>query len=118
MNRARYLFHANPRAKTSRLGSFLYGLSLSMASVRRFAADKRMLRLSIPIKVVVVTGLAYVAVWGIGFALDRLSYAVARLRAVRLSDRPGFGCDGLGDPLFRLATPSTCSAHMLRLTPQ
>ena len=37
--------------------------------VRRFAADKRNVRISIPVKVVVATGLAYLLVWGIGLIL-------------------------------------------------
>jgi len=42
-----------------------------MGDVSRFSNQRRRFRLSIPIKVVLITGIAYVAVWAMGFALAR-----------------------------------------------
>ena len=72
--------------------------------MRRFAADKRMLRLSIPIKVVVVTGLAYVAVWGLGLLVERVAGA----------DILGIGLRQLwlGVEILAVAAAATVGTHL------
>lgn len=77
-------------------------------AVGHASAEKRRIRLSIPVKVVVLTGLAYLAVWAAGIVLDQGGVVDFDMRIAGIGVRTIF----LALEVFLVALAATAGTHL------